>query len=274
MSAGLLVVGVGRSGTSVATRLAVNLGLRPPPEADLLPANHANPDGYWESTALAACNDRLLAAWSSTWWTPPREVTAEMVRRLDGNRSAATTTFDAVFGPSSGWVWKDPRLTTLLPFWSEILPNVPVLVPFRHPSEVARSISRRDGLSIEQSLAVAERHCRLLLGALAGRAVLLADHADLVADPAGWTARLRDFVIDHGLAVDEPVVAPADLVTPPSAWSRPPAGAAPEPSGLHDLFLELAGAHAAFPTVTLPTPGPGVDRIIETVEPPAWYVPA
>jgi hypothetical protein len=263
---GLLVVGVGRSGTSVATRLAVNLGLRPPPDDDLLAANEFNPDGYWESRALAELNDGLLDRWSSTWWTPPPEVTPGMVADLDDAAAPAAAVFADVFGAASGWVWKDPRLTVLLPFWAPDPSSVPVLVPFRDPTAVATSVTARDALTLEQSLLVWERHTRLLLAALAGRPVLLAEHRELLADANAWSDRLGNFGRHTGLPIRRPAVPPTQLVT-----ARPTGPPAVEPTDaqrvLLDLCREHAGHHETFPVLALPAPTPGLDDVTL----PAWY---
>jgi len=77
--------------------------------------NHANPDGFFESSDLAAFNDRLLATIGHSYWTPPREG-GEFDRALKADFAAeATTRFAELFGNERGWVWKDPRLAILLP---------------------------------------------------------------------------------------------------------------------------------------------------------------
>ncbi len=191
-ASGLLVVGVGRSGTSIATRLSLTLGLLPPRQSDLMPANYANPTGYWESVTLAAFNDALLAQIGATWWTPPPVETAALNTAPAEQRSEARQAFTAAFGCGSGWVWKDPRLTALLPFWDDVLGKQPVLVPVREPREVAASIAARDKLNAKQSLAVWERHTRLLWSALAGRQALICRYADLISDPTGWRRLPRE----------------------------------------------------------------------------------
>ena len=244
----------------------MNLGLRPPPDDDLLPANEFNPGGYWESRRLADLNDALLARWSATWWTPPSEVGAAMLGGLDDARAGATAAFEAVFGREPGWVWKDPRLTVLLPFWAPALPAVPILVPFREPAAVAASITARDGLTPEQSRLVWERHTRLLLATLAGRPVLVAEHRSLLDDPDRWSARLRTFAGDHDLPVRAPRTRPGDLVA--ARASEPPvADLTGSQRALLALCRDHAGAHASFPSLELPPPSDGLDDVVL----PAWY---
>jgi hypothetical protein len=43
------------------------------------------------------------------------------------------------------WVWKDPRLPLVLPFWSNIWGDVIYIVPVRHPVETILSAAKMDG---------------------------------------------------------------------------------------------------------------------------------
>ena len=67
---GVFVLGMHRSGTSVATRLINLLGVPAPIEEDLLPPDRGNPTGYWESSSLVAYNDRLLEVLGSEMTCP------------------------------------------------------------------------------------------------------------------------------------------------------------------------------------------------------------
>jgi hypothetical protein len=209
--AGLVVVGVRRSGTSVAARLASTVGLRLPPRGDLAPSNASNPEGHWESLALMACNDALLATIGCTWWTPPREFLAEHREQLAVAHKEAGAAFTSVFGVSSDWLWKDPRLAVLLPFWDNVIDTSTCLLPYREPQGVARSLEARDGLSYEQGLAVWERHTRLVLRACVGHRVAVTSYRRLLADPDAWCRDVFAFCRDAGLGVRPP---PGDCRVP------------------------------------------------------------
>ena len=51
---------------------------------------------------------------------------------------------------------KDPRLSVLLPFWIGVLRELKIepffLIPLRHPLEVAASLTRRNGFSMQKGL--------------------------------------------------------------------------------------------------------------------------
>lgn len=42
------------------------------------------------------------------------------------------------------WGWKDPRTSILLDFWMQVFPNAKILHVYRHPIDVASSLSKRE----------------------------------------------------------------------------------------------------------------------------------
>src|SRR5271165_3578298 len=119
--AGVLVLGMHRSGTSAATRLVNLLGPSTCIKEDLLGVAPGNPTGLWESGSLVTFNDELLARVGRAWWCPP----------LPGERywsafpamgpsDAGREAFAAVH-PGAPWVWKDPRTALTLPYWRRAL---------------------------------------------------------------------------------------------------------------------------------------------------------
>lgn len=263
MADGLFVVGVGRSGTSTATAFAEFAGLRLP--NDDLPADEWNPDGYLESRSLIIFNDRLLAASGQTWLKPCR-VDRDYVTEYHCKHSAARA-FRSVFGTGSGWVWKDPRLSILLPFWDQVLGMQPLLVPYREPVAVAASISRRDKLNMDVSLAIWERHSRQMLTSIAAHPVLFTAYSELLTRPEKWFRQLIDFCTASGLEVAEPDI---DLSSRIRHITRPPIDKRPTPNQaeLAELIASLEGPHADFRPVALPDESPDTQRLIDTVNGP------
>ena len=62
----ILVVGMHRSGTSVATRVFNLLGADLP--GNLFPATEENTSGYWESQDIAALNNTILRSLDTAWY--------------------------------------------------------------------------------------------------------------------------------------------------------------------------------------------------------------
>ena len=236
-----------------------------------MPGNFANVDGYWESTTLAALNDRVLDEWRATWWQPPATVTAAMLHAVAGTAPEASARFAEVFGTEGGWVWKDPRLTVLLPFWESVLGGHPVLFVHRSPWAVARSIAARDGLTTAQALALWERHTRLSLAALAGRNVLVEGYGALCERPAAWLRRVAEFCRGAGLEVQEPSRS-ADLGVRPSGDDGIGALTTSQRALLASVS-SLGGPHDAFPTIDLEPETPEMRRLLDAIAPPAWLAP-
>jgi hypothetical protein len=51
---------------------------------------------------------------------------------------------------SIAWVWKDPRLPLVMPFWSDIWGDAIYVIPVRHPVETILSGAKMEGLDPEQ----------------------------------------------------------------------------------------------------------------------------
>lgn len=158
---GLLVLGMHRAGTSSIAGTLVKLGATAP--KTLLPPSPGNPKGYWESKEIAALNDELLASGGSRWadWRP---VTPGWYSTLAAEtfKQRAKRILAAEFGDSTLFVLKDPRICRLAPFWLQVLAEMGiaprVVLPMRHPLEVAQSLRRREGSSLTDGILLWVRH--------------------------------------------------------------------------------------------------------------------
>lgn len=149
----LIVLGMHRSGTSALTRSLSLAGADLP--ATLMGGAKENADsnakGHWESKLLVRFNDRVLASAGISWESP--ELLSEAWSRsgrFDQYRNEAKALLSSEFGDSELFVFKDPRLCKLLPFWIEVLRELRispfVVTMVRSPSEVAKSLLARNGL--------------------------------------------------------------------------------------------------------------------------------
>jgi hypothetical protein len=154
----ILVLGMHRSGTSAVTRVISLLGASLPSE--LMPAVKDNNEaGFWESLDAYRLNDEILASAGSRWddWLP---FNPDWMRSpaKNGFKQRALALLKKDFGQSPLFVFKDPRLCRLLPFWLEVLDAFgaePLIVlPLRNPLEVAASLQRRDGFSSAKGQAI------------------------------------------------------------------------------------------------------------------------
>jgi hypothetical protein len=113
----------------------------------LLASNAANERGFWESVNVNRLNDELFAAAGVSWraWQP---LAAEW--STPELKAKALALLQSEFGDAEHFVLKDPRICRLLPFWRDVLAQFDaralVLLPLRHPLEVAASLAARNGI--------------------------------------------------------------------------------------------------------------------------------
>lgn len=151
----LLVAGMHRSGTSALTRVLNLLGYRL--AGDLLAPSADNVTGFWESSSLNGLHDRALATMGLRWSTP----TARDDSWFDTaeGKSFAVELGDSLrrwFPGPAPFAVKDPRICRVIPSWQSVLEawGVPrtIIIPIRHPVEVASSLQTRGGIPIESGL--------------------------------------------------------------------------------------------------------------------------
>src|SRR5215470_78029 len=147
-SRAVVVLGVGRSGTSAITRglaaLGVDLG-------DKLRGATAlkNPTGFYEDTDLLRINKRLkrildvrgesVRLLAPDWWTQPA---------VEELKADAVAVVRRRFGSSPLWGYKYARTLRFMPFWTDVFAAADIdtryLVAIRNPLSVARSRARLD----------------------------------------------------------------------------------------------------------------------------------
>ncbi len=146
------VLGMHRSGTSVATRVLNLLGISLGPTEHLGTATPDNPKGFWEHQPILNLNIEILERLGGNWHEPPPfppgwETTPEFADLRQKARALVAQNF-----ASGEWGWKEPRTCLTLPFWQQVLPPLRYLICVRSPMEVAASLEKRDGFSIEKSV--------------------------------------------------------------------------------------------------------------------------
>jgi hypothetical protein len=145
----VVVLGVGRSGTSAVTRglqaLGVELGDR------LRPAGGKNPTGFFEDENLLEINRRLRKALGikaeSVTLIEPQQWRTPAVQAL---QQEAIEDIRSRFGRSPLWGYKYARTLRLLPFWRAVFHalelDVRYVMALRNPLSVARSRAKLDPL--------------------------------------------------------------------------------------------------------------------------------
>ena len=237
----------------------------------MIGSDASNPYGHYEVRALTDFNDRLLADLDGHWSGPP-EVTPEAVERLDAlGRTAEARALLAEHLGEDGWFWKDPRLCVLLPFWAPLVQSYAAVVVYRHPSEVAASLNRRNGLPLGYGALLWERYMRDVLVHGDGATSFVLGYEQLVADPAAAVGPLHAFLAERGL-VRGPVPEAAAAAVDPEVRHHRRSGdgtlsdAQAELLGVLDR-LDMTGGQD-FPAPGPPTPGADAAIAIRAVDGP------
>ncbi len=136
----VVVLGSGRSGTSLLMQVLAALGMRVSEE--LIQARRDNPRGYYEDASIVRIQAdllRALGAWPfhplpADWLAAPatlsaaRNLAAVLEKRLEGGGL---------------WGFKDPRTATFLPLWRRLFAELDVapryVLALREPGAVVRS---------------------------------------------------------------------------------------------------------------------------------------
>lgn len=157
----LIVLGMHRSGTSALSGVLVKLGAQAP--GSLMPPTQDNPRGYWESTALMKFHDRVLES-AGIRWDDWDGFNPEWIESPAGQTFVAdlSSLLDAEYGDARLILVKDPRMCRLFPLWAAALGEFgitpKVVIPVRHPDEVARSLATRDQMGGGQAQLLWLRH--------------------------------------------------------------------------------------------------------------------
>ena len=218
----VVVLGTHRSGTSVVTRIVSLLGLPLCRDDDLIsgPAP-GNPTGHWESQSLLKFNERLLNMLGGSWvFPPPMSRNWESAPSVAAFRSEGMRVFRNAH-PNEDWVWKDPRTCLTLPFWRTVWRDAPVVVfVSREPLEIYLSLREREGLSKAHCIALWERYTRSALLGAEGLPMVTISYGQLMKDPLGAVANLRDDLAGLGVMAHGNVDAAAQCVNTAFGRSR------------------------------------------------------
>ena len=174
---GVIVLGMHRSGTSLLSGLLVH-GLHYKSPGKLLAAHMDNPYGYYENYHVMKQNNYWLEEQHKSWdmlnmTTSPTNssivvgefsvqrscskkpcVVTDMSKSFRNrtyftNRNAALSHYNNK--SNVPWIMKEPRLCFTMNMWRPLLKGGPpaVLLTFRHPLEVARSLRTRNVTRVE-----------------------------------------------------------------------------------------------------------------------------
>lgn len=147
----ILLVGLHRSGTSLAGSLLAELGV--PLPGPLIDGDRHNPEGYFERADVTDLQERLLIR-LGRWWPSQAGVRPLPAGWLDhpATREAAQELGALLDGEterhSTPWAIKDPRTSLLLPLWRLLAAErglpLRLVLCLRDPAEATTSLVDRD----------------------------------------------------------------------------------------------------------------------------------
>lgn len=236
----LVITGMHRSGTSLVARLLHLAGADLGDPRSFYPADRWNPDGYFEQREVQAVNISLV---QGIWWKlaylrlPSRRTILERAAARRRRLERAVARFQ-------GLAVKDARFCLTLPAWLAHGARVTgVLICLREPIDVARSLRRRNHISLGLGLSLWAAHCRRLLEDAVGLRVGFVLYSNLLSGTTA-TPELRRAFRFAGL--DRTVAETAELCR---RAARSPAHPTPQPphypSEVQTLWRTLLERHAA-----------------------------
>lgn len=259
--AGIVVLGMHRSGTSAVAGYLAKAGFFAGDDTDLLPAAEDNPRGFFERTDVNELNDGVLADLGGNWdRPPPRDVVTAKAPAYTGRVEALLGSL-ASQAQGRPIVLKDPRISLLLPAWLPALEDrFHLVIIDRPPVEVAKSVRKRDDRPLYVALALWQIYCTQLAHGLAGREVLVVRYQDFVADPERRGPWLLDQVgqkLPSSAMAATSVAGAAGFVSPQMRHHRSPDAARDERQLLTLAQAELAQWLGGLPEQWQVLPEPG-----------------
>lgn len=191
----VVVLGMHRSGTSALAGFLKLLGCTAP--STLMGGDGSNARGHWESTVIRALNDDILESGGSEWqdWHqfPPRWYETS---RPESFAPRAQAVLQDQFGDADLIVFKDPRVCRIFEFWRAGFARAGmtplVIIPLRHPVEIAASLEKRNGLAPLHGLLLWLRHVLEAERTSRGLVRAVVRYETLLSDPIGLAHRLQE----------------------------------------------------------------------------------
>jgi hypothetical protein len=182
----IFIFGMGRSGTSALARVLSLCGASLPER--LIGANAGNPKGYWEPLDALVLNEDFLSRHGATWYDPTLRLQSDLIFD-DRDRADYVDRIRTFLESCPGGrpvVLKEPRIAALSDFWFEAARRagfaLNIVIPVRHPAEVAGSLATRDGASLELSSALWLKYNLLAERQSRGLPRVFVEYSNLLSD--------------------------------------------------------------------------------------------
>ncbi|MDA9868211.1 sulfotransferase, partial [Synechococcus sp. AH-224-I15] len=180
----IIVLGMHRSGTSLIARSLGTLGVEF--GDNLMPGViDNNAKGFWEDMDVFALNEEMLATCNSNWWateTIPEKTITNLIE--SGFQERAVSLIEKKIKNVRFFGLKDPRISKLFKFWSEIFKKVDAEIIYiyslRNPISIAHSLHNRDGINFFHSYMAWAEHCLTPLAGLENKKWVKIEYEKLI----------------------------------------------------------------------------------------------
>jgi glycosyltransferase involved in cell wall biosynthesis len=200
---GIFVVGMFASGVELLGEALARAGLAGPHSEGSAP------------DSLTAFNDELLRVAGGSPDAPPDVTPTELARQLASFKEEAHRRASGVLPQgvdAAPWVWADPRLSMLAPFWAEALAVTPaVVLVHRTPTEVVEADVPEVGMA-EQVVRWWDRTNRFSLVLCSQYPSLVVSYHDLMERPKVVLSEIVEFLASLGVVIEQDTAAAVDLV--------------------------------------------------------------
>jgi len=197
----ICILGMHRSGTSTITRGLNLLGAYLGEEKDLMKPLPENPEGFWERLDIYYLQNHLLATlkrgWETTAPLPDNWQKADEIRPF---KDELVELVKRGFSDKPLWLWKDPRTCLLLPLWKDVLTelgiDLKVVFVVRNPLDVAKSLEKRNGFTMDKGLGIWFNHTIAALKGIEGLETIFLSYDSFLDD---WEAELKKCAVVLGI---------------------------------------------------------------------------
>jgi len=149
------ILGMHRSGTSALGGVLNIMGLEFGTELTK-PSAKENPKGFFENVLAQQLDKYILSEYNSDWDDLYFDVRGIDKSDFEDYVLRAEEILKKEFKYFKKFAIKDPRISLLFPIWEQACKNlgyeIKIILPYRNPLEVAKSLQKRNNFSIEKGL--------------------------------------------------------------------------------------------------------------------------
>ncbi len=201
----IIICGMHRSGTSALAGTLKLCGYYL--GKNLIPSNEHNPLGHFENKAILDLNEDILSRLNASWYTPVFNISKKLEDKYNIFFPLFQEIISSEFSNKSNILIKDPRISILLPFYLRSLEdlkyNVHIIICYRKPTEIAKSLLRRDHLGFGESGILYSYYLTNALHFSSHINSYIIDYADLLEKPTEFLHSIKShFDLKFQSAID------------------------------------------------------------------------